>query len=254
MKPGRAAEMNGETMDTLKGKIAMVSGGGRGLGESVCRALCESGATVVAADLRKDSADKVAKDLCASGGKARSMALDVGDELQAEQAGRSVTEEFGRLDILVNNAGVDVTLPMDELSVKDWDNVIKVNLRGPFLLSKHAFAAMKRQGSGHIVNVASTAAKRAWANASAYHASKWGLMGFSHALHVEARKHNVKVTAVVCGGMRTPFLLERFPDIDASTLQDPKNVASTIIFALMQPEETVIPEMMVIPMRETSWP
>jgi short-subunit dehydrogenase len=113
---------------------------------------------------------------------------------------------------------------------------------------------MRQQGSGHIVNVVSTAAKRAWANASAYHASKWGLLGFSHALHVEGRLNNIKVTAVISGGMRTPFLLERFPDIDADTLQSPENVAETIRFVLTQPAETVIPELTVLPMHETSWP
>jgi short-subunit dehydrogenase len=113
---------------------------------------------------------------------------------------------------------------------------------------------MRRQGRGHIVNVVSTAARRAWANASAYHASKWGLLGFSHALHVEARPHQVKVTAVIAGGMRTPFLLDRFPDLDPGLLQEPRNVADAIRFVLTQPDETVIPELMVIPMRETSWP
>src|SRR4029079_1607237 len=102
--------------------------------------------------------------------------------------------------------------------------------------------------SGHIVNIVSTAAKRAWANASAYHASKWGLLGFTHALHVEARQHGVKVTAVIAGGMRTPFLLDRFPDLDPNVLQDPRNVAATIRFLLSQPAETVIPEVMVLPM------
>jgi short-subunit dehydrogenase len=113
---------------------------------------------------------------------------------------------------------------------------------------------MRKHGGGHIVNVVSTAAKRAWANASAYHASKWGLLGLSHALHVEGRKHRIKVTAVIAGGMRTPFILERFPDTDPGLLQDPRNVAETIRFVLTQPEESVIPEVMVLPMRETSWP
>src|SRR4029079_1726183 len=112
------------------------------------------------------------------------------------------------------------------------------NLRGPFVMSKLALGEMKSRDSGHIVNVVSTAAKRAWANAAAYHASKWGLLGFSHALHVEARRHGVKVTAVIAGGMRTPFLLERFPDIDPSTLQDPANVAATVRFVLGRPAET----------------
>ena len=76
----------------------------------------------------------------------------------------------------------------------------------------------------------------------------------SHALHAELRPHRIKVTAILAGGMRTPFLLDRFPDIDVDTLQDPANVARAVCFALTQPEETVIPELMVLPMRETSWP
>jgi len=129
-----------------------------------------------------------------------------------------------------------------------------VNLCGPFNVSKAVYTHMKQNGDGHIVNIASTAAKRAWPNASAYHASKWGLLGLSHALHSEARKDNIKVTALIAGGMQTPFLLDRFPDIDKDVLQDPKNVAETIKYILCQPKETVIPEVMVIPMKETSWP
>ena len=79
-------------------------------------------------------------------------------------------------------------------------------------------------------------------------------MGFTHALHVEARQRGVKVTAVIAGGMRTPFLFDRFPDLDPNLLQDPHNVAATIRYVLSQPAETVIPEVMVLPMRETSWP
>jgi short-subunit dehydrogenase len=121
-------------------------------------------------------------------------------------------------------------------------------------MSRVVFPHLRGRGRGHIVNVVSTAAKRAWANASAYHASKWGLLGLSHALHVEGRAVGIKVSAVVAGGMRTPFLLDRFPDLDPGLLQDPANVAETIHFVLTQPDETVIPEVMVLPMRETSWP
>ncbi len=241
-------------MQDLQGKVAIVTGGGRGLGEAICRVLGEAGAAVVAADLRADLAEKVAMTVQAAGGRGLGLRLDVGDEDQCEEAVRQTIARFGRLDILINNAGTDVTLPLEELSITDWDRIIGVNLRGPFVMTKYAFPVMKAHGDGHIVNIISTAAKRTWANASAYHASKWGLLGFSHALHVEARPYHIKVTAVIAGGMRTPFLLERFPDIDVSTLQDPRNVAETIKFILMQPEETVIPEVMVIPMRETSWP
>ncbi len=241
-------------MENLGGNIALVTGGGRGLGAAICQTLAEAGATVVAADIRLDLAEQVAQELRDRGLEAMALPLDITDAAQVETAVQKLIDQYGKIDSLINNAGTDVTLPVEELSIADWDRVMSVNLRAPFVLSKLILPIMKQQGRGHIVNVASTAAKRAWANASVYHASKWGLMGLSHALHVEARPYGVKVTAVVAGGMRTPFLLDRFPDIDPNLLQDPKNVADTIRYVLMQPAETVIPEIMVIPMRETSWP
>jgi NAD(P)-dependent dehydrogenase (short-subunit alcohol dehydrogenase family) len=241
-------------MRELTGRVALVTGGGRGLGEAVCRSLAAAGAGVVAADLRPEWVERLAGQLRESGVSASALRLDVGDERQADEAVREVVSRHGRLDVLINNAGTDITLPVEELAVADWDRVLRTNLRGPFLLAKAAFPVLRGQGGGHIVNVVSTAAKRAWANATAYHASKWGLLGLSHALHVEGRKHKIKVTAVISGGMRTPFILDRFPDTDPGVLQDPKNVAETIRFVLTQPEETVIPEVMVLPMRETSWP
>jgi NAD(P)-dependent dehydrogenase (short-subunit alcohol dehydrogenase family) len=225
-------------MTELSGKCAFVSGGAGGLGAAICAELARAGATVVAADLKEDSLIK----------------LDVTDDQAVAAALNAVVKRHGRLDILVNNAAIDVTLPIDDLTIAQWDAVMRVNLRAPFVLSKHAARLMKAQGGGHIVNIASTASKRAWPNASAYHASKWGLLGLSHALHAELRPHRIKVSAVVAGGMRTPFLLDRFPDIDPQVLQDPANVAATVRFVLSMPEESVIPEIMVLPMRETSWP
>jgi NAD(P)-dependent dehydrogenase (short-subunit alcohol dehydrogenase family) len=216
-------------------RVTLVTGGGRGLGAAICRELADAGYEVIAADLRPPP-----------GG----VELDITRE-------EDVTKAFARLerlDVLVNNAGVDYTLPIDELSARQFDHVLAVNLRAPFVLAQHAARIMKRQGGGHIINIASTAAKRTWPNASAYHASKWGLLGLSHALHAELRPHRIKVSALVAGGMRTPFLLDRFPDIDPGVLQDPANVARTVRFLLSLPEESVIPEVMVIPMRESSWP
>jgi NAD(P)-dependent dehydrogenase (short-subunit alcohol dehydrogenase family) len=230
---------------SLEGKAVLVTGGARGLGAAVCRELARAGAQLIVADLNEAGARAVADSV-----RGRAVRLDVTRESDIAAA----LDGISRLDVLVNNAAVDFTVPIDELSTAQWDAVIDVNLRGPFLLSKHAAALMKRQGSGHIVNIASTAAKRTWPNASAYHASKWGLLGLSHALHAELRPHRIKVSAVVAGGMRTPFLLDRFPDIDPGVLQDPANVAATIRFLLTLPDETVIPEVMVIPMRESSWP
>ncbi|NJK78639.1 MAG: SDR family oxidoreductase [Chloroflexaceae bacterium] len=241
-------------MITLEGKIALVTGGGRGLGAAIVQDLAAAGMTVLIADIREDLIEQVMNEVINAGGRASGLHLDVTNAEQTRAAVAEVLHRYERIDVLVNNAGVDVTISVEELAVDDWDRVMAVNLRAPFLMAKHVMGAMRERGEGHIINIVSTAAKRAWPNAAAYHASKWGLLGLSHALHTEARPHGVKVTAVIAGGMRTPFLLDRFPDIDIETLQDPRNVAATVRFVLMQPAETVIPEIMVLPMRETSWP
>jgi NAD(P)-dependent dehydrogenase (short-subunit alcohol dehydrogenase family) len=241
-------------MTDLAGKVALVTGGAQGLGEAICHALAAAGMIVLVADIREETAEKVASEIGAEGGKAIALRLDVTDEHQISSSVAKAIEQHGHLDVLINNAGTDLTVPIEELDVQDWDRILAVNLRAPFILSKAVIAHMKERQTGHIVNVASTASKRAWANASAYHASKWGLVGFSHALHVEARPHRVKVTAVIAGGMQTPFILDRFPDTPLEKLQDPKNVADTIRYILTQPPETVIPEVMVVPMQESSWP
>lgn len=241
-------------MQPLQGKVALVTGGGQGLGAAIGQVLGAAGAAIAVADIRSESAETAAMRLRDLGVQALGVALDVGDETAADQALQHVVARLGRLDIVINNAGTDVTLPIEELRFDDIDRVLRTNLRGPFVMAKLAFPILRRQGRGHIVNIVSTAAKRTWANASVYHASKWGLLGLSHALHVEGRPLGIKVTAVIAGGMRTPFILERFPDTPLDVLQDPRNVAETVRFVLTQPDETVIPEVMVLPMRETSWP
>src|SRR5579884_609571 len=126
--------------DHLASKVALVTGGGRGLGEAICRCLAEAGMRVVAADLRIDLAEVVAAEVLQHGGDGAALRLDVSDEDQAEAAVQEVVSRFGRLDVLVNNAGVDVTLPVSELTISDWDRVLAVNLRGPFMMSKFALA------------------------------------------------------------------------------------------------------------------
>ncbi len=234
-------------------RTVLVTGGGSGLGAALSHMFSACGANVVVGDLNLDKAQTVASLLASSGGTTHAIGFNVGDPAAAERAVGDTIARFGSLDVLVNNAGTDITCPVDALSYADWDRVIRTNLYGPFLLAKYAARHMKDNG-GHVVNICSTAAKRAWPNASAYHASKWGLLGLSHALHAELRPQRIKVTAVVAGGMTTPFLLDRFPGIDVSTLQDPANVAMAVKAVLLLPEQTVIPEIMVIPMQETSWP
>jgi NAD(P)-dependent dehydrogenase (short-subunit alcohol dehydrogenase family) len=241
-------------ISSLRGKTAFVTGAASGLGAALAGALAAAGADIVAADIRPDALQPVVPRLREHGVRVEAVALDVADPVQVRVAIEDTLDRMGRLDILVNNAGTDVTLPIDELSEEDWLRVIGTNLNGPFLLARQAAAHMRRQGSGDIVNITSTAAKRAWPNASAYHASKWGLLGLSHALHAELRPYGIRVTAVVAGGMRTPFLLDRFPELDPGTLQDPADVAQAILGILLLPRSTVVPELTVLPVRETSWP
>ena len=241
-------------MNALQGKVILVTGGGQGLGAAICHSLSAEGAISIPVDITDHKIEKVVSSIRENGKESHGYLMDVTDEREVERTLGQVIKDFGKLDGVVNNAGIDFTKPIEELSFEEWDKVIKVNLSGPFNVSKHAFQHLINNGGGHIVNIASTAAKRTWANATAYHASKWGLLGLSHALHVEARQKNIKVTALIAGGMQTSFILDRFPDVDPNILQDPRNVADTVKYLFCQPKETVIPEVMVIPMRETSWP
>lgn len=246
--------MHSDIDNSLEGKVVLVTGGASGLGEALCRLLAGAGACVTVADLDGEKAGALALALRAKGQRADAAGLDVGDAAADERTVEQVVGHWGRLDVLINNAGTDLTLPLTELVPADWLRVIGTNLNGPFFLSRGAATHMMQAGGGHIINVTSTAAKRAWPNASAYHASKWGLLGLSHAMHAELRPHGIKVTAVIAGGMRTPFLLDRFPDLDTETLQDPMNVALAIKATLLLPAESVVAELTVLPLRETSWP
>lgn len=241
-------------MNDLKDKVIIVTGGAQGLGAAICAELAKDGAKVIATDINKEKLENIKKDIEGSGGFIDTYSMDVSDPRDVETVIGKIAKNHGSVDVVINNAGIDFCKSVEEIPYEEWHAEIKVNLWGPFHVSKAAYPYMKKQGRGHIVNITSTAARRAWPNASAYHASKWGLLGFSHALHTEARQDNIKVTAVIAGGMKTPFILDRFPDVDPNVLQEPANVADTIRFILCQPDATVIPEVMVIPMRETSWP
>ncbi len=244
--------MDAYDYESLVDRVILVTGGGSGLGAAICSTLAQDGAHLIVVDINEISSCKVADEIKQAGGVAHAFTMDVGDEQAIIDVLDRAVERCGRLDAIINCAGIDVTVGIQEMKTSDWHRVLATNLTGPFLLAKHGLAHLTP--GGHIVNIASTAARRAWPNASAYHASKWGLMGLTQALHAELRGMGVKVSAVIAGGMRTPFLLDRFPDIDVELLQDPSNVARAVKFVLTQPPQTVVPEVMVLPMKETSWP
>lgn len=239
---------------SLEDKVAIVTGAGSGLGEATAVTLAQAGASVAVVDLRAEPAEAVADKLRDLGRGAIAVAADVADPDQVGNVVVATLQAFGRIDFVINNAGTDYVLSISEMTVEQWDRVISVNLRGAFLFSKAVLPIMQQQGGGHIVNVASTAAKRAWANAAAYHASKWGLLGFTRALGVEGRPHGIKATALVPGGMRTHFFDRLDPPPDLTNLQDPYNVARAILFVLSQPAECAVQELIVTPLTETSWP
>lgn len=244
--------------NNLQGKVVLVTGAGSGLGEATAQAFAEAGCKVACVDLNGANADRVSQKLADNGGESIAFTCDVSNAEQVQQAVQKTVEQFGGLDIVVNNAAIDHTVSVEEMTIDEWDQVIGVNLRGPFLTAKAALPHMKERGSGHIVNVASTAALRAWANASAYHASKMGIVGFGRGLGVEGRPHNIKVTTVFPGGMKTHFF-DRFdeqgiPKPDPDNLMDPARVAEAIVFAAAMPEQVVLQELMVTPLTETSWP
>ena len=246
------------TVDILRSKVVLVTGAGSGLGAATARAFAGAGCRVACIDLRGEAAERVAGELAADGAECIALACDVGDADAVFRTVDVVVGRFGRLDVAVNCAAVDYVASVDELTIEQWDRALAVNLRGPFLVAKAALPTMRQQRSGHIVNIASTAAVRAWGNASAYHASKWGLRGFSRGLGVEGRADGIRVTTVIPGGMRTGWF-DRFPEQgiplpDEDHLQDPANVAATILFACQMPPGSAIQEIMVTPLTETSWP
>ncbi|PLS79813.1 MAG: short-chain dehydrogenase [Chloroflexi bacterium] len=242
----------------VKGKVVLVTGGGSGLGEATARAFGRAGCAVAVVDVRASAAERVSKELAAENIESLPLQCDVSDADGVFETVAAVIERFGRIDVIVNNAAVDHTVSVDEMTIEQWDQVIAVNLRGPFLLTKAALPTMRQQQYGHIINIASTAATRAWANASAYHATKWGIVGFGRALGVEGRPDNIRVTTIIPGGMRTHFF-DRFeaqgiPMPDMEKLQDPANVAETMLFAVRMPLQSALQEVIVTPLNETSWP
>ncbi|HVF00188.1 MAG TPA: SDR family oxidoreductase [Rubrobacteraceae bacterium] len=233
----------------LTGHVALVTGAGSGLGAATARLLAEHGARVILADVNKEAAGEVAAE---SGG--RPVYMDLADAGSIEGGVTDALETEGRIDMLVNSAGLDFIRSASELTLEEWDNVTNVNLRAPWLLAKLVMPHMMERGSGQILNVASTAAKKGWDNAAAYASSKHGLLGLTQVLHSEGRRHGVRAMAVVPGGMRTNFFAALDPPPPPENLQPPETVARSILFMLSQPLDSVIHELIVTPITETSYP
>lgn len=185
---------------------AIVTGGASGIGRALALALADSGVMVVVADRQVDLAAQVVADIAASGGRAQVAALDVRDREQFAVVVKTMVESYGRLDFLFNNAGIGVLGQASHYTDADWSDVLDVNLAGVCNGVAAAYPLMVRQGFGHIVNIASMAGLIPAPLATSYTASKFGVVGLSRALRIEAAAHGVRVTVVCPFIVNTPIL------------------------------------------------
>lgn len=190
-------------MKRLEGRVALVSGGARGMGASHARMFVSEGAKVVIGDLLDGDGEVLAADL---GDACRYVHLDVREWKDWDSAVNVALREFGGLDVLVNNAGVVKSAPFDQHSVEDWKLVIEVNLTGAFLGMKAAVEPLKNSGRGSIINISSDAGLQGYEAITGYNASKFGLRGLSKSAALDLGRYNVRVNTVHPGLIRTPML------------------------------------------------
>jgi NAD(P)-dependent dehydrogenase (short-subunit alcohol dehydrogenase family) len=189
-------------MGFLDGKLAVVTGGNRGIGRAIGAALAAEGARLALCSRSREAAERAAGEI---GRGAVGLACDVQDHGQVRDFFAEVAHRLGGVDVLVNNAGVGLFAPVAETSPADWRRVIGTNLDGVFYCCREVIPLMKRRGGGYIVNIASLAGKNAFPNGAAYNASKFGLVGFSEALFQELRYDGIRVSYVMPGSVATEF-------------------------------------------------
>jgi len=188
----------------LKDKVALITGGGRGIGKAVALAYAREGARLAICARTALEIQQTEKEIKALGAECLAAACDVSLEDPVVQLVKSVHERFRKIDVLVNNAGVMTRpAPLVELETKKWDYTISVNLRGPFLVTKAVLPLMMRQKSGSIISVSSMIGRGAYANFCAYAVSKWGIEGFTQTLAAELRPYGIRVNSVEPGMVAT---------------------------------------------------
>jgi 3-oxoacyl-[acyl-carrier protein] reductase len=188
---------------SLKNKTALVTGAAQGIGKAIAQRLAREGANVALADINRESAQSAVEELIADGLAAVALELDVSDPLQGEEAVKHVLERFSALDILVNNAGISKDNLLIRTAEQDWDQIMKVNLKGAFNLTKSAARVMIKQRSGRIVNITSVIGLMGNAGQSAYAASKAGLIGLTKTAAKELAPRGITVNAVAPGYIQT---------------------------------------------------
>lgn len=226
----------------LKGKTAVVTGAGRGIGKVIAETLAKKGANVILAARTAKEINSVARHI---GKKALAVKTDITNEKSVKSLVAKTVKRFGSVDILINNAGTGFARPIMKTAAEDWDTVIETNLKGTFLCSRVAAEKMIKQKSGVIVNIASAAGTKGYMDQAAYCASKHGVVGFSRVLALELRPHNIKVHTVCPGGVDTTLIDGIRPDIPKKDLMKPQDIADLVVFLITQPANATIEEVTI---------
>jgi 3-oxoacyl-[acyl-carrier protein] reductase len=221
----------------VNGKVAVVTGGCRGIGEAIALKLAENGAHVVVADIDLGPAPGIIARAEEQGVEAMSVLLDVCDIAAIRDSCRQITERFARIDIWVNNAGISQNKPIEELDAGDWDRIQAVDLRGAFFCSQAAFKVMKAQRGGRIINISSLAGERGGRFAGAhYSAAKAGVIAITKCFALRGGEYGINVNAIAPGLIRTQmaeelgFLTGGSTDIPLQRLGMPEDVAHAALF------------------------
>ena len=244
----------------LKDRVAIVTGGGYGIGKAYSFALADEGARVVAADINFAAAQEVAREIEKQGKEALALNTDVSDEKSTLEMAKKTYGRFGRIDILVNNAALFVALgmkPWEEISTEEWDRAMAVNLKGLFLCSKAVVPYMKAQGKGRIINIASSLAYVGRAGLLHYVTSKAGVLGFTRGLARELAGQNINVNSIALGGTMSEGVIatghispERQEIIRKQRCVPkdmyPKDVAGTVIFLASDDSEFICGQSIMI--------
>ena len=224
---------------TLRGQVALITGGGRGIGAATAQALARKGAHVVIASRSAAELDATVLQLRAAGLAASARVLDVADEAAVDAAFSDIAATLGRLDILVNNAAILLSAPFASMTMADWDRLMAVNLRGAVLCARQAFRLMMVQAhGGSLVNVSSLggiANTAKFPGYAAYTVSKFALSGLTEALAAEGKAHGIRVNAVAPGAVDTAMLRQAAPHLRTRT--GPAEIARIIAF-LCDPGES----------------
>jgi 3-oxoacyl-[acyl-carrier protein] reductase len=224
----------------LAGKVAVVTGGGQGIGKALARGLAAAGAALVVSDVLRENAAATARQIEEAGGEALGLGVDVSQRTQVQAMIDTAVKELGRVDILVNNAGVFPRGTVLELDDERWDAVINVNLRGTFLCSQAAASVMVEQGEGgRIINFASQAAFRPATNGAHYAASKAGIVAFTRNMALEMAPYQITVNAIAPGltdtaqpryGMTEDEIAATATDVPLGRIAQPEDMVPTVLF------------------------